>query len=108
MAFFSGNRDSIPEPELAFSETQTTPQQRRPGRPRKTPVETPESLAPYYLLPRGNDIQHVEDDSLERQRNALVEERVRFEDDGWQHKKKDSEAEAWCEPVTRGTQLAAI
>jgi hypothetical protein len=55
------------------------------------------------LVEKRNDHE-----SLERQRNALVEERVGFEDDGWEHKKKDSEAEAWCEPVTRGTQLAAI
>src|SRR6266516_2576795 len=98
MAFFSGNRDSIPEPELAFSETQTTPQQRRPGRPRKRPVETPEfpapkrargrprlerpeSIAPYHLRPRGDAIQYVEDESLERQRKALVDRRIEFEND---------------------------
>src|SRR6266516_2712798 len=159
MAFFSGNRDSIPEPELAFSETKTTPQQRRPGRPRKRPVETPEfpapkrargrprlerpeslapkrgrgrprrerpeslapkrglgrprlerseSIAPYHLRPRGDAIQYVEDESLERERKALVDRRIEFEDDGWQEKEKDSEAKTWCEPVTRKTQVESI
>jgi hypothetical protein len=81
-------------------------ERRRRGRPPKI-IPEPTIASPFQQGLTG--LERVDDEAglLEKTRKDLVNARVRFEDDRWLQKLRDSDLRAWCKPV-RDLQLETV
>jgi hypothetical protein len=81
-------------------------ERRQRGRPPKT-IPEPTIASPFQQGLTG--LERVDDEAglLEKTRKDLVNARVRFEDDRWLQKLRDSDLRAWCKPV-RDLQLETV